>query len=170
MTIYTSPLNSLYRSSRYIRVGALRDATRFLKSDWFALYAANGCIALYQAFSFREKAWLCEARGLRIHSGAWVHWGGPKRCRVNSGFWCARRGRRVHSCSRRITPAQLGVVWFREDSLERSYGSSGLFGFALVHSGAPSGRRVHTGSRRFTSTHVAVVRFIRYCECSLGRD
>ena len=43
---------------RYIRVGVLRDVTRFLKSDWYALYAAK---ALYQAFSSREKAWLREA-------------------------------------------------------------------------------------------------------------
>ena len=38
-----------------MRVGVLRDVTRFLKSDWFALYAAKA------AFSSREKAWLREA-------------------------------------------------------------------------------------------------------------
>ena len=62
MIIYTSPLNSLnLEQYRYIRVGVSRDVTRFLKSDWFALYAAKGCIALYQTFSSREKAWLREA-------------------------------------------------------------------------------------------------------------
>ena len=28
-----------FKSSRYVRVGVLRDVTRLLKSDWFALYA-----------------------------------------------------------------------------------------------------------------------------------
>ena len=43
MIIYTSPLYSctVYNSSRYIRVGILRDVTRFLKTDWCALYAAQ---------------------------------------------------------------------------------------------------------------------------------
>ena len=30
--------------TRYIRVGILRDVTRFLKSDWFALYAVPGLV------------------------------------------------------------------------------------------------------------------------------
>ena len=30
--------------SRYVRVGVLRDVTRFLKSDWFALYAVKGTV------------------------------------------------------------------------------------------------------------------------------
>ena len=42
----------------YVRVGVLRDVTRFLKSDWFVLYAAK-------AFSSREKAWLREAKRIR---------------------------------------------------------------------------------------------------------
>ena len=31
----------IHLSTRYVRVGVLRDVTRFLKSDWFALYAAK---------------------------------------------------------------------------------------------------------------------------------
>ena len=49
-------ISSTTRTPRRIRnrVVVLRDVTRFLKSDWFALSAAKGttqCIALYQAFS-----------------------------------------------------------------------------------------------------------------------
>ena len=40
--------------SSSIRVGVLRDVTRFLKSYWCALYAAQGVL------QSREKAWLRE--------------------------------------------------------------------------------------------------------------
>ena len=46
-----------------------------------------------------------------------------------------------------------------------SFESSGSFGFAWVHFGAPRGRR---GSRGFTSPLIEVVRFFRVCVGSLG--
>ena len=67
----TAAISNTTRTPTRIRnsVGALRDVTRLIKSDWFALSAAKGttqCIALYQAFSSREKAWLREARRLLL--------------------------------------------------------------------------------------------------------
>ena len=51
-------------------------------------------------------------------------------------------GRRVHSGSRVFTQAHLGVAGFKRvpvGLLRRSYGSSGSFGLAWVHSDAPTG-------------------------------
>ena len=82
---------------------------------------------------------------------------------VHSG---ALKGRRIHSGLRGYTSANLGVIRFirgpvdllprlavvafilvRVGSFRRSEVSSGSFGFAWIHSGAPSGRRAHSRSR-----------------------
>ena len=72
----------------------------------------------------------------------------------------------------------IGVV--RVGSLGHALGSSALFGFSWVHSGAPKDRRVHSvgsrwgrcfhsGSRGFTPAHQVVVGFIRVRVGSLWR-
>ena len=89
----------------------------------------------------------------------WVYLGAPK-------------GRSIHSGSRGITQAHLGVVEFiyvRLDSLRLANVSSGSFWFAWVHSGAPSARWVHLGSLGFTSARLGVVGLIRVRVGSLRR-
>ena len=82
------------------------------------------------------------------------------------------KGRRIHSGSRGITQAHLGVVGFihvRLESLRLANVSSGSFGFAWVHSGAPSARWVHLGWLGSTSARLGVVGFIRVRVGSLRR-
>ena len=45
--------------------------------------------------------------------------------------------------------------------LGHTYGSSGSFGFASVHLGAPRGRRVHSRSRGFSLARIGVFGFAR---------
>ena len=107
----------------------------------------------------------------------------------------APRGRQVHSRSLEFTLAHLGGVGFSrirlgqsrasmgssEERLRvvrfirvrvglhgRALWSSGSFGFARAHSGAPRGRRVLLGSRWFTPASLGVVSFIRVGVGSLG--
>ena len=53
--------------------------------------------------------------------------------------------------------AVVGFFRIRVNSLGSTYGSSGSFEIAWIHSGAASGRQVHPGSRRFTRAHLGVV-------------
>ena len=95
----------------------------------------------------------------------------------------ARRGLRVHSCSRGFTRARIEVFGFicvRLDSLRvrrmRSLGFTRVrLGVALfnrvawVHSGAHRCRWVHSGSRGFIRARVGVSWFILVGVGSLGR-
>ena len=58
----------------------------------------------------------------------------------------------MHSGSRALTRADLGVAGFIRvslGSLGSDYGLAGSFRFAWVHWGDPRGRQVHSSSRRF---------------------
>ena len=56
----------------------------------------------------------------------------------------------------------VGFIGVRVGSIGRAQGSSGLFGFAWVHSGTPMCLRVHSGSREFTLAHIEIVGFIPF--------
>ena len=79
---------------------------------------------------------------------------------------CANIRFSVHSSSRGLTPARIGVVWVRVGSLGRAYESSGSFGFAWFNTGGP---RVHSCSRGFTRASLVFVGFFRVRVGSLGR-
>ena len=81
MIIYTSPLLNL--SSSYVRVGVLRDVTRFPKSDWFAVRCTRPSLPVRR----RGSAKLCKlyigpirlladhdftVRFIQIASGRWM--------------------------------------------------------------------------------------------------
>ena len=73
-----------------------------------------------------------------------------------------------HRVSHGFNPARIVVIWVRVVSLGCALGSSGLFGFAWVHSCAPKGRRVHWDLRGFTRVLLKVEVFIRVSVGSLG--
>ena len=88
---------------------------------------------------------------MRVHSGA------PIDLRVHSGsrgFAGIVRVRGSGAPSGR--PVHLGLRMISRTCL----GSSGSFGFALAHSGAPRRCRVLSGSRKFTLAALRVVAFI----------
>ena len=105
------------------------------------------------------------SRGIsRAHLGVFglnrVHFGSFARTQGSSGSvrfsWvhsCARRGRRLHNSS-----SDFGGC---------AKGSSGLFGFPLVYTGAPSVRRRR--SRGFTRARLGVVGFHRRSPRFTGR-